>query len=391
MMARRPIRARTAASRRPGRNPAGTYTAKIIPRSIGGQYFAEMRDPQGNYTESHDFSSPDYAKAWVQSFYQGLHGAYTVLPKLQWKANKQRWGHYSTSFKQKRENPRGSKGKFSRCVKAVSKRGGAVNPRAVCGAMEKKYRGNPTRKEALEQADPYAAGRAYAQMANANRYNPDRHAFLAFVRAWSKKHSPKNQQWITAKEAEQRIAVGFRDAFAPGGHRGNPAAGAISAYEEFHGRKPDEFVKITRTVHSHRHLSGAGELRKMKVKAVDGKSMVTLSRFGKALLAFNEAKNQLFIEGGNQSVDLQAFGIRTQHEVETLGKVTMLDYFTRKDHLGDEGGTAVYRHKFRTVNEDGRPVTVKILRYPDLIYFVRDEHLVFSGGDYEILAEGIDK
>jgi hypothetical protein len=171
----------------------------------------------------------------------------------------------------------------------------------------------------------------------------------------------------------------------------NPAAGAVQAYEEFHGRKPDEFVTVKRQVHMHRHLAGAGQLRMLKVQSVDGKSMVKLSRFGDALLAFNEDKNQLFIEGGSQSVDLKAFGIRTQHEVETLGKVVMLDYFTRKDHLGEDGGTAIYRHKFRTVNQDGRPVIVRILRYPDLIYFVRDKHLVFSGGDYEILAEGIDK
>jgi hypothetical protein len=34
---------------------------------------------------------------------------------------------------------------------------------------------------------------------------------------------------------------------------------------------------------------------------------------------------------------------------------------------------------------------VKIARYPDLIYDVRNEQLLFSGGSYEIIAEGIDK
>jgi hypothetical protein len=46
---------------------------------------------------------------------------------------------------------------------------------------------------------------------------------------------------------------------------------------------------------------------------------------------------------------------------------------------------------FATVNENGRPVRVKVLRYPDLIYRVIDEQLEFSGGDYEILAEGINR
>ena len=36
-------------------------------------------------------------------------------------------------------------------------------------------------------------------------------------------------------------------------------------------------------------------------------------------------------------------------------------------------------------------MVVTIARYPDLIYRVRDEQLEFSGGSYEIRAEGIDK
>jgi len=77
--------------------------------------------------------------------------------------------------------------------------------------------------------------------------------------------------------------------------------------------------------------------------------------------------------------------------LETLGKVVALDYFTSKSHLGEEGGTAVYAHQLRTTNEDGRHVTVKIARYPDLIYRVLDQQMEFSGGSYEIRAEGIDK
>ena len=53
-------------------------------------------------------------------------------------------------------------------------------------------------------------------------------------------------------------------------------------------------------------------------------------------------------------------------------------YFTRKDHLGKEGGIANYDHKFEEP-------------YPELQYDVRNEQLIFSGGRYVILPEGVDR
>jgi hypothetical protein len=113
--------------------------------------------------------------------------------------------------------------------------------------------------------------------------------------------------------------------------------------------------------------------------------------FGGAILAFNEKKNQLFIEGGDQAMDLADFGIDNPHELETLGRVTYIGYECNKTHLGKEGGQALYVHKFRTTNDNGRHVVVKYTRYPDLIYDVRNEQLLFSGGSYEIMAEGINQ
>jgi hypothetical protein len=172
----------------------------------------------------------------------------------------------------------------------------------------------------------------------------------------------------------------------------NPAAEAIEGYEAFHGRQPDEFVTVSRQVHFHKHLSGAGKLKKLVVLPVAGKRRVVLSGFGGALLAFNEQRSQLFIEGGDQSVDVTVFGIDERpHELETLGQVKAIEYFTTKDHLGDEGGTATYVHRFRTTNENGQHVTIRIARYPDLIYRTLDKQLEFSGGSYTILPEGIDR
>jgi hypothetical protein len=93
----------------------------------------------------------------------------------------------------------------------------------------------------------------------------------------------------------------------------------------------------------------------------------------------NEAATQLYIEGGDQSVDLRDFGIKTPHEKEILGHVTDVWYFTTKDHLRPEdGGTAIYHHKFGKIK-------------PTMIYDVPNQLLEFAGGGYTIPDEGIDQ
>ena len=176
--------------------------------------------------------------------------------------------------------------------------------------------------------------------------------------------------------------------------KGNPAEEAAQGYRDFHGEDPKEMVSVTTKVHFHRHLSAAGQLEYLVIDTEDGKYRTTV-KFGKGvLLACNEKRNQLFIEGGDQSVDLKDFGINPKdaHELETLGKATRIGYFTNKTHLSaEDGGEAIYDHKFRMTNENGRHVTVRVAKYPDVIYRVRDQHLEFSGGSYKILPEGIDK
>jgi hypothetical protein len=235
------------------------------------------------------------------------------------------------------------------------------------------------------------------------RWNPAEYYLVADGRT-----SPVSKQWsredaeakAAALNEKRRVAgkppiygVYVPDHSTRTGYKSNPASAAADAYQDFHGKPPDEFVEVKERVHTHRHLSSAGELERLKIAAIDGRRKVTLVDFGGALLAFSEKRNQLFVKGGDQSVDLKSFGIdpREAHEVETLGKVLELDYFTDKKHLGSEGGVATYRHKMRTTNENGRHVTVRIARYPDLIYRVRDKQLEFSGGSYTIIPEGIDR
>jgi len=177
--------------------------------------------------------------------------------------------------------------------------------------------------------------------------------------------------------------------------KGNPADASAKVFREFHGDAPTETVTVEQKVHRHKYLAAAGELVGLQVAPINGSKPRRIEGMGKdALLTFNETKSQLFVTGGDQYLspsELRKFGADGGHELETLGKLTGVGYFTDKTHLGKEGGEAIYDHKFRTTNENGRHITVTIARYPDLIYRVLNQELEISGGSYTILAEGIDK
>lgn len=167
-------------------------------------------------------------------------------------------------------------------------------------------------------------------------------------------------------------------------HRGrvvkNGLERAAQKYVEFHGHEPAELFEVSETVHEHGKLSGMGVLEALRVVNLDTDGVV-IQDLGDCLLAQNEEGNQLFIVGGDQELDLDEFGIdRDSHELEILGTVTDVWYFTNKSHLVEkDGGEATYHHTF---GGPGR-------RRPTLIYDVVNCQLLVAGGDYQILPEGI--
>lgn len=298
------------------------------------------------------------------------------------------------SYKKGRaENPGSYRGKSVRDLEAMR---AFASARAVDDDWMVRSRGRDD-VAAIDKALKAARKREKGRVANpATRGNPPK-VFYRDVdgkgreRFYHDANVGRRMVLYPVEEAKLLIATGQARAVAKS--KRNPSASAAEAYEEFHGRPSSELVTVRKKVHHHKHLASAGDLKAIGVKPINRGPERTLQGFGEAILCFNEQKNQLFIEGGDQSLDaaeLAAFGISKPHELETLGKVTNLDYFTTKDHLGDEGGTAVYQHRLRTTNENGQHVVVKIARYPDLIYRVLDEQLEFSGGSYTIRREGID-
>jgi hypothetical protein len=288
------------------------------------------------------------------------------------------------------------KGSFARCVEAVSRRGGVSDPAAVCAASKRRTAKGARELEAASRAarrnavplslsDVATVGQFLSGKRKFPKRNPPTphgatyKSYPITINDYGYYIVPKidRDTWFeTIPEAKQHINWWLSR--KRNKSKRNPAAEAAEAYADFHGREPDELVKIEQTVHFHRHLAGAGKLEKLKVRVPGKMFTVTLSGFKGTLLAFNEKRTQLFIEGGDQTVDLRQFGISSPHEIETLGEVVAIEYFTRKDHLGEDGGTATYVHRFH------KP-------YPILIYHTIDKTLEFSGGSYEVLPEGIDR
>lgn len=172
----------------------------------------------------------------------------------------------------------------------------------------------------------------------------------------------------------------------------NPEALAASAYKDFHGKEPETVTDVETPLKYHKVLAGMAYLRELVVARHCDSRKVEIRFKGKdTLLTENEARNQLFATGGDQSVDLRAFGITVPHEYQVLGKVTEIAYFTEKKHLvSKDGGKGLYAHPFGFTRRGNKIVRVKQSDPPTLIYDVRNKLLTFAGGSYRIKAEGID-
>ena len=177
--------------------------------------------------------------------------------------------------------------------------------------------------------------------------------------------------------------------------RKNPGDEAEAArYEYFHGRPPAETITFRTPVHDPLRVkhSGIGKLVGLEILSIDGTRVVRVERFRGALLSQDKKGRQLYIDGGDQAVSLPDFGIRYAHDLEILGALLAVVYFTTKDHLDPrDGGTANYDHKFGGEGKQKRFAFGKHnSRLPLVGYDVRNKLLSIQGGGYDLPAEGID-
>jgi hypothetical protein len=190
----------------------------------------------------------------------------------------------------------------------------------------------------------------------------------------------------TTKAAEKGARHGWRK--NPG--KRNPVETAEAAYEGFHGEKATHTFKLSERRHVHDVVWAFGPLVYLKVWLPSDRRKAGLRNFAEiefdyegknpVLVTANEKRNQMFFDGGDQSVSLKTFGVPPEpHETVVLGEVSDAYYFTTKTHLGNQGGTAVYKHK---LGEEGGEL-------PTLIYHTLEKRLSLAGGSYTIPNEGV--
>jgi hypothetical protein len=333
--------------------------------------------------------------------------------------------------------PRGNT-QFDKCVRGVKRSGSAVDPRAVCGAQRaKRLKGNRRPEIGSARLRQPKSKRDYSiRWAGQDIGNIYAESKAEAVRKWREQtgHTGKikaverrNPRSAVPKKVLEGHRAIWGGTIPPGARaqlekeyardkmkrkggkrknrgRRNPLDGALATYEGFHGRPSEEIVEVTTELHEHSHLAGLGDLVKLVI-VTDNGAKVIIQKFedgrgNPAILCMNERpkngeyKPQLFIEGGDQSVRLSDFGIfEPYHEIEVLGRCRNVYYYTRKDHLGSDGGTATYNHKFggmREVKGRGGKVRRKRSPLPTVLYDTRNRLLSFAGGGYTIPDEGID-
>ena len=218
-------------------------------------------------------------------------------------------------------------------------------------------------------------------------------------RANPKRYGVKDAAKLARAAARGIPAVYAAEVFTNPKARKNPHSerAAVERFTEFHGEPPTELIEFDSQHHFPGRTAALGDLVKLKIKLpkdrrVPGGQIVTLKNFKQAWLTQHPTMKQLYVEGGDQSVDLEEFGLdaRDPHELEYLGELTECVYFTRKVHLGKDGGTANYEHKFGKRELGEHEVELDKTELIKVGFHVPDEQLILMGGGYAIPPEGID-
>ena len=178
----------------------------------------------------------------------------------------------------------------------------------------------------------------------------------------------------------------------------NPADAADSAFESFHGEPSSETVVIEDQIHEHEHLWTCGRLMQLCVVTLTGKYL-ELDWEGRPdgeipYLACSEDGKQLYIEGGDQELDLTAIGMDSERWVKDR---MVIGEFASKDiaPVGDEGSPYNITYQGRKNFDNFQLIDYqhllgeqsKELRNPAapfLEYEPRNKKLYITGGQYII-------
>jgi hypothetical protein len=186
-----------------------------------------------------------------------------------------------------------------------------------------------------------------------------------------KSYSMVLEAWEATRKALSRIEG-----------KANPESPAQELFEQFHGRPSAETLEITTSRHEHAWLTGLGTLVELKVATVTQLDATISFAKDKTApqLCSSEDGRQLYIEGGDQALDLKALkmaGDKWEKDSMVIGVLYELTYQTAKKF-----------HKFKLTDyfhKLGEESGVQ----PTLLYDPTNRLLSVSGGQYQVKPEGI--
>lgn len=166
--------------------------------------------------------------------------------------------------------------------------------------------------------------------------------------------------------------------------RRNPEGGAAALTEAFLGRPARKLTVIEEQLHEHGTLADLARLLALYI-AIDGaefdgarkpKECQKISFDADTRMAFEASGRQLFIVGGDQSLDVREFGQSPEKEFVVIGPVAFVEYFAAKQHLDEEDKTpGPYIHAFSEQSQASLPV---------LCYDAPNAKCSLAGGSYFI-------
>lgn len=176
-----------------------------------------------------------------------------------------------------------------------------------------------------------------------------------------------------AREIVDRTPAKLRKLFS----KRNPEEAAAELSEAWHGRPAKHATDHIDKVHYHGVLTDLGRLKEITVMVSDRKGQ-KIHFDSDTRLASSENGKQLYVVGGDQSLDLGCLGIdgeEAEKDLVEVGRVFSLVYVTAKQHLGKaDREVGPYEHE---LGEDGGTM-------PILVYDTMNETVGFVGGSYFI-------
>lgn len=181
--------------------------------------------------------------------------------------------------------------------------------------------------------------------------------------------------------------------------RKNPAAEAEQGFEKFHGKPVDEVIDVEEKIKVHANLVGLGSLMGFKVRSLANGKDYSIEFPGSVLAANEKFKRaQLFIEGGDQRINLKKLGFSDAvcgKETAIVGQVWCIGYTTEKsfddfkptDYVHTFGPEKAQRETRGDLWDNAQPPKDWAFAGDDLPllrYDIRNERAYLDGGSFSI-------